>query len=222
MSRLATRGSLARVEPVPAETVNVWTHGFGWCLSLLGASAMMQAIISRGDVGRVWGCGVYVLSLIALYAASTLSHSFEDRRRILFRMLDQVCIFLLVAGSFTPFALVHLRDGLWWVLLAVMWGVALTGIVARIRSGERTLHFGWYVALGWMPVLTLERIVHVAGLPGLALVLAGGLAYTGGTWFLNNDHRHPYFHAVWHLCTILGSALHYVFLYRYVALWPIV
>jgi hemolysin III len=159
-----------------------------------------------------------MLSLVALYAASTLSHSFEaPERRDFYRMLDQVCIFLLVAGTYTPFGLVHARDGGWWVLLAAMWLCALCGISVRIR-GRRSVPAVFYVVLGWLPLLAMGRAAEVGEWWGMTLVIAGGLAYTCGTWFLANDRRHPYFHAVWHLCTIAGSACHYLFLLQYVAM----
>lgn len=202
----------------PPEMANRLTHACGFVLSLVGAAVMLTTAAGTADAYRIVGCGVYVLSLVAVYAASTLSHSFDDpRTRDFYRLLDQVCIFLLVVGTYTPFGLVHLRHGAWWLLLAAMWLCAVLGIVVRMRRGSQAVAIPFYVLLGWMPVVGLWRILEVAPLSGLGLVLAGGLAYSGGTWFLANDHRRPYFHAVWHVCTIVGSACHYVFLLKYVA-----
>ena len=207
---------------IPSETANQWTHGLGFGLSLVGVCVMLNSVTLRADALQVTGCVIYLASLVALYAASTLSHSFEcTRRRTFFRTLDQVCIFLLIAGSFTPFALTHLRHGSWWMLLAAMWSLAAAGIVIRILRGDGAVTWACYALLGWMPILAVPCIVELSGSPGLLLVLGGGLAYTGGLWFFLNDHRHPYLHACWHLSTIAGSTCHFLFLQWYVADWPL-
>lgn len=204
----------------PSETLNQWTHGFGWALSVVGAAVMLRAVCLDADFWRIVACVVYGVSLIGVYAASTLSHSFIDADvRNRYRMLDQMCIFLHIVGGFTAFALVHLRSGTWWALLALMWVYAVAGIVARSRSGARSLSIWWYLPLGWLPILALPYAWQISGPTGVGLILLGGLTYTGGTWFLSNDHRHPYFHATWHVCVIGGSLVHYCFLLRYVALW---
>lgn len=203
---------------VRAETVNCLTHAGGCVLSLFAAALLMSTAWETGDAWRILGCAVYAAALIAVYAASTLSHAFDDpARRRFYRMLDQVSIFLLVAGTYTPFGMVHAREQGWWLVLAVMWTCSLAGIVVRFRRPDQTLRPLWFIVIAWMPICTIGHAYHVSQLPGLSLVLAGGLAYTGGVWFLVNDDRYPYFHAVWHLSTIAGSALHYFFLLHYVA-----
>lgn len=215
---LSAEASAPRVCPVTAEFANQLTHAAGLLLSLCGAGIMIAIVSSTGDPFRIAGCAVYCLSLVGVYAASTLSHSFEHKaRRDLFRMLDQVCILLLVVGTYTPFGLVHARHDGWWLLLAAMWVAALVGIVARVRRGEDGIGVSVFMVMGWAPVLTLGLAWDVSQVPGLALIVAGGAAYTGGTWFLLNDHRGTYYHAAWHVCTITGSALHYLFLLQYVA-----
>lgn len=201
------------------EAANQWTHAVGWVLSMVGSVILMRAVAETGDVWRLAGCGVYALALMGVYAASTLSHGVTDPTwRNRFRMLDQVCIFLLVVGTYTAYATTYARDGWLGVMLAVMWVIALVGVLARIRSGEKSVSFVWYVALGFIPVLAMGRMLEATGVPGVALTLAGGLAYLGGMWFLVNDNKHPHFHAVWHCCTILGSLLHFLYVYEYVAL----
>lgn len=207
---------------VSEETVNQWTHGFGLLLSVLAAPVLLGEAVSTGGVWCVGGSGVYVLSLIALYAASTLSHSFRcPRKRSLFRLLDQVCIFLLIAGTFTPFALVHLRDG-WWALLPVaVWVLALAGIAFKVRCRRLTnIAASTYVLLGWMPLLALKPLLESVGPEGFAWALAGGLFYTAGTFFLARDEKVPYFHAVWHLMVVCGSACHFWFTLAYVVRVP--
>jgi hemolysin III len=208
----------ARAPAIRSETANRITHGLGFCLSLFAAALLIATALRTGDAWRIFGCTVYAASLIGLYAASTLSHAFEDpARRSFYRMLDQVCIFLLVVGTYTPFGMVHARDGGWWVILIAMWACALAGIAQRIRRPEQTLKPWLFVVIAWLPIFTMGRAWDVSHLQGLALVAGGGAAYMGGIWFLVNDHRHPYFHAAWHVSTILGSALHFLFLLNYVA-----
>lgn len=205
-----------------SETANSWTHACGWALSLIGAVVLMRSVFETGDFWRILGCSIYAAALVGVYAASTLSHGITELRwRNRFRMLDQVCIFLLVVGTYTAYAAPYARDGWPGLMLVVMWVIALAGVVTRVRSGNESVSFAWYVALGWIPILSLGRMLDVTGTIGVLLAVAGGLAYTIGTWFLVNDHRHPHFHAVWHCFTILGSLLHFVYVYEFVALVPI-
>ncbi len=203
---------------ISTETANQITHAMGFIAGVVASTFLMHRVCSTGSVANMIGCSIYAVTMIALYAASTLSHSFEcpDRRRF-FRMLDQVCIFLFVVGNFTPFVIVHMSNLLGWTLLAIMWAGAFTGSYIRIKSQEKTISARYFIALAWLPVVTMGYMLMAASWTGLGIVLAGGLCYTGGIWFLVNDNRHPYFHAVWHLSTISGTALHFLFTYWYVA-----
>ncbi len=206
--------------PTAEEAANQITHAVGFVASLAGAWLLYNHLQDCSDARQLVGCSIYGSTLVAVFAASTLSHSFRHPLwRDFFRMLDQICIFLVIVGSFTPFALVHLRGGFWWALLAAMWLFAVVGIVLRVKSNNRSLSTLCYLPLGWLPVLTIGRMASVGGSQGLALILAGGLAYTFGVWFLVNDERRPYFHTVWHVLVIVGSTFHYVFMLRYVAMW---
>ncbi|HVJ84203.1 MAG TPA: hemolysin III family protein [Caulifigura sp.] len=203
------------------ERANQWTHALGFLLSLIAGTVMLSTVWQSRDAGQLWGCILYVAAMIALYAASTLSHSFEEGPyREFYRMLDQVCIFVFMAACFTPFALTHLRDAFGYGVLIVMWATALAGVVVRMRSRSRTFPIALFIPLGWLPMLVIARIFEVGHMSGLALVLAGGLAYTGGFWFLANDHKRGWYHAAWHLSTIAGTALHYFFLLEFVARHP--
>lgn len=216
MDRLASLPA-SQFASIPAESANAWTHGLGWGLSIIGAVELMRTVFAVGDPLTTLGCGVYAGSLVALYGASTLSHSIEHPvRKSLFRMLDQICIFLLIAGSYTPFAVAHLRTGLGWSVLAATWMLTAIGVMMRIRSGDRPVPFYWFLPQAFMPVLILGQILAITGPTGLAYVTLGGLAYLIGLWFFINDHKHPYFHAVWHCCVIVGSSLHFLFHYQYV------
>lgn len=200
-----------------AEKLNQWTHGFGCALAFIGTAVMIPTAVRSGNPWHVFGAAVYCLTLIGVYLYSTLSHSFDDPdRRRFYRMMDQVCIFLLAAGSYTPFGLTHLSSGWGLALLLGMWTVALTGCYLRIRESGRTMGVTMFVLLGWMPLAALPQVLSATHIHGFLLVIAGGLAYTGGLYFLLNDSRKKYFHAIWHLSTITGSACHFLFHLWYV------
>ena len=207
---------------LPPEAVNCWTHGAGFVASLPAAAVFLIAASESSDFWTATAAGVYCFALVSLYAASALSHAFEDRPRLrrTFRTADQVCIYLLIAGSFTPFAAAHLRTPFGLAQLAAMWLLAAVGIVLRVRRrGDfiGPLDLAFCLLTGWIPVLSLSRFIAVGGADGLALVLMGALFYCGGTFFLMNDRRNPYLHGVWHVATLAGSGCHYLFLLHYVA-----
>ena len=205
--------------PLPEETVNTITHGIGLTLSIGGATALVVAASRHGDAWHVVGCGVYVATLVAVYAASTLSHLFQGPRlRRLFRILDQGFIYLLIAGTYTPFALGYLRAGWWWLLFGVVWGIALVGFLSKTVWGHRidAITTWVYVLLGWLPAIAISRILEMLPFAVFWWILTGGLCYTIGIVFLKLDRRVPYSHAVWHTVVIAGSACHYVAILFYV------
>lgn len=200
------------------ERANQATHAVGLVLSLVAGAVMLAAVWATADAWRWWGCAVYVGAMIALYAASTLSHSFAvGPYREFYRMLDQVCIFVFMAACFTPFALTHLRTAWGLALLAAMWLLALAGVVIRVRSRSQTFPIALFLPLGWLPIFTIGRMYEVGNWPGLMLIFGGGLCYTGGFWFLANDEKRKWYHPIWHLSTIAGTAFHYLFLLEFVA-----
>ncbi|MFQ5731411.1 MAG: hemolysin III family protein [Planctomycetaceae bacterium] len=197
------------------EKANQITHAFGFALSVVGSLVMMP--VAFGEALRFVACGLYCVTLMAVDAASTLSHSFgEGRLRDRYRTLDQVCIFFLIVGTFTPVALEHLRGVMCWGLLGLMWLIAVVGSVRRFTRGDRSM---WtYLMLGWMPIVAVAPIAASAGTNGAMIVVGGGLLYSTGAVFLAKDGRRPYFHAIWHMFVIAGSACHYLFVYQFVAM----
>jgi hemolysin III len=195
----------------PEELANSITHGLGLALSVVGTVLLVNRGLAHGDALQVIGVSVYGFTLVALYAASTLSHSFADpKRRHFFRTVDQVCIFLLIAGTFTPLALTYFRDGWWWVLFISIWACALAGICAKLfYTRLHNVSIGAYVVMGWLPILAIKPIVEIVPSHILGWVALGGIFYTVGTLFLLKDDRVPYFHAAWHVMVIAGSACHY-------------
>jgi hemolysin III len=215
--------------PVPAAPVrssseeawNAATHGAGLALAVAGAIVLGWAVVRRG--GGAWqfvGSGIYAATLLAAYAASTISHvARRPGARRAWRIADQAIIFLFMAGTYTPVALTWLRGGPWWVLHGLVWAVALTGFASKAVFAHR-VHLGavsttLYILLGWMPVLAIGPLLHALPAGLMWWFLAGGLCYTVGIAFFHYDHRVPYFHAAWHVLVLAGSACHYMAILLY-------
>ncbi|MGN6136964.1 MAG: PAQR family membrane homeostasis protein TrhA [Aureliella sp.] len=196
-------------ENAAQETVNAWTHGLGLVLSVPAGIALNLLVLEhRSDL--LYACLVYSLSLTAMYLFSTLSHAVrEPGSRHRMRALDQGVIYLLIAGTFTPFMASYLTGGLRATMLAVVWLMAMAGFYSKVFARHRidNMTSVSYVMMGWVPAMAL---ISSVSLECFAMMALGGLLYTVGTLFLQNDHRSPYFHAVWHLMVILASACHYV------------
>ncbi len=203
---------LAEQRPVD-EHANFVTHALGFLLSIAASVLLMSVVInSHQTTNIIVACGIYCCSLTGLYAASTLSHMFYDLAwRRFFRSLDQVCIYLLIAGSFTPIAVVYLWQQWWPVLLIVMWVLALLGVLLVIRMRFLSpIAMTTYGILGWLPAISLRKLFEAAPFEVLVWIVAGGIFYSVGTLFLGFDYRVRYFHALWHTCVIAGSTCHYI------------
>ena len=202
----------------PAELLNLLTHGLGLILTLVALDRMAVALQNFTSYLRMAGCVIYVITLVGVYAASTLSHSFRDMRlRNFFRTVDQVCIFFLIAGTYTPWGLTFYADGWGWPLLLGIWALAIAGAVVKVLvTGHENVSVAFYVVLGWLPVLAVGEFISKAPAPALWWMVAGGLCYTAGTYFLIRDESRPYYHAIWHLLVIAGSACHYLAILWYV------
>jgi hemolysin III len=195
------------------ELVNALTHGTGLLLSILGAVLMGAAVLTTGDVWRIAGCGVFVFAMMAVYAASTLSHSgFAIRWRGFLRRVDQGVIYLLVVGTYTPFGLAYLRTGAGWLLLVALWTGAIAGLVSKIWFSHRldSCLVWTYIVLGALPTLTIPWLWNSVPAGTGPWMFAGGLFYLAGTIFLINDVRWRPFHAIWHLLVMAGTTCHFV------------
>jgi len=203
------------------ELANVITHAFGLALSVTGAVLMAMVLLSHGDPWRTIGCSVYLASLVAVYATSTLSHSFTSPRwRSIFRSLDQGFIYFLIAATYTPISLTYLRTGVWWLLLGAVWAVALYGFVSKVFFAHRVEAVSvWpYVLLGWLPIISVPTLLGLTdSTAGFWWMLVGGLCYTVGTVFLICDQKVRHFHAVWHLFVIAGSTCHFLAILMFIA-----
>jgi len=193
------------------ELMNGVTHGVGFLLSIVGLVVLVVLAASRGGARHVVACSVYGSTLIILYLASTLYHSVSaPRAKPLLRLFDHIAIYLLIAGTYTPFTLLTLRGGWGWSLFGVIWGLALLGSAFKILFIDRFPKFSVviYLAMGWMALVALKPLLAAMPTGGLLLILAGGLAYTVGVVFYACDSI-PHNHAIWHVFVMLGSTFHF-------------
>ena len=194
------------------EVANSVTHGVGWLLSLCGLAVLVTLAAITGGALRVVSCAVFGATLVLLYAASTFYHALPtERAKHIFRILDHSAIFLLIAGTYTPLSLVSVGGPWGWSLFGAIWSLAGIGVLlSTIAHGRwRWLSITLYITMGWMVVIAIRPLVAAVNSGVLALIVAGGLAYTVGLVFYG-WHRLPYAHAVWHLFVLAGSVLHYL------------
>ena len=197
------------------ERLNQLTHGIGFLLSLIGAGVLLAAAPAV-DSTRATGAIIYAIALAGLYLSSTLSHSFlNHRRRTFWRVADQIAILGMTVGSFVPFALVHVATPFGWTLLAITASAAAVLSIVRIVRWETGVPIVLMVIVGLLPALATYQMILVGGIVGTILITCGALSYAGGLWFLINDYRRVYYHAIWHLATIAGSTFHFVFVYNW-------
>lgn len=200
------------------EHANALTHGLGLVLALVGVPILIVLAAISGDAWRLVGVGIYGATLISLYLASTVYHAvrYLPAKRVL-RALDHSAIYLLIAGTYTPFTLVNLRGAWGWTLFGLVWALALFGIIWKAVRVERqaVLSTVLYLAMGWLVVIAVGPLSRAVPNRGLAWLLAGGLAYTFGVCFFSAS-RLRFNHAVWHVFVLAGSACHYVAVMRYV------
>ena len=203
---------------VREEVANSVTHGLGLVASIVGAVVLISLAAERGEAWHVVSAAVYGPTLVSLYAASTLYHSLKGTKaRDVLRLLDHCAIYLLIAGTYTPITLVSLRGGWGWALFGAVWALAAFGIFFKVFATER---FGYlstvaYILMGWICVFALKPMLLLLSPGAIALLFAGGVAYTAGTMFYAWE-RVPYSHAVWHLFVIAGSVCHYLAIALYV------
>jgi len=202
------------------EVANCLTHGLGAILAWVGLVVLALSASRNGTMRTLVGCVVFGATLVVLYSSSALYHSVghgHARAKAALRILDHSAIFLLIAGTYTPFTLVSLWGPWGWSLFGVVWSLALAGITLRLvlRRRPTALFLALYLAMGWCIVLAAKPLLAAVAPGGIALLVAGGLAYSVGVVFYAS--RRPYHHAIWHVFVLAGSAFHYAAVLRYVA-----
>ena len=192
------------------ERFNAWTHLIGALLALAMAS---------GDGWKIFSVAVYGATLVLLYSISTIYHSVRGRAKAILRKLDHLSIYLLIAGSYTPFCLVSLRGPWGWTLFGVVWGLAVIGILVDLRwkQDRRIVPVVIYLVMGWLVVFAIEPLRVALDPMGFGLLVAGGVAYTLGVPFFALGRYWPMLHGIWHVLVLAGSVLHYLAILWFVA-----
>jgi len=201
------------------ERFNGYTHLVGAILAAAGAATLITFAATKGDATRVVSFSVYGTALFLLYLVSTIYHSLRGSAKDVFRKLDHVAIYIMIAGTYTPFALVTLHGAWGWSMFGAIWGLAAVGIVQELclARGARVLSLVIYVLMGWLAVIALVPLFRALSWPGMAWVVGGGLLYTGGIVFYMYDERFRHWHGIWHLFVMAGSAVHFTAMVLFVA-----
>lgn len=202
------------------EIFNSVTHGVGSLLSIAGTAVLIVFSAIYGDAYAVVSSAIYGASLIILYTMSTLYHSITNQKaKKFFRIMDHNTIFFLIAGTYTPYTLAVLRSPLGWTLFGVVWGAAVLGIVLNSIDLEKfsKISVVCYIAMGWVIIIAFKPLMDAMPFWSLVLLIAGGVFYTLGVIFYVIK-RIKYFHSIWHIFTVIGSALHYFSIFIAIAL----
>jgi hemolysin III len=218
-----TEPTAQRVQHLAEEIVNSITHGIGTALSIAGMTLLLAYASLDADPWKIASFAIYGTSLTLLYLASTLYHGFQHPRlKQVFNIIDHCAIYLLIAGTYTPFLLVNMRGPVGWAVFGIIWALALTGIAFKIRFGQKYPIFSvaTYLLMGWLMIFASAELLEKVGQGGVMLLVAGGLAYSLGVIFFLME-RMPYAHAIWHLFVLGGSVLHFFAVYHYVLPTPI-
>jgi hemolysin III len=200
------------------ERFNSISHLVGASLATVGGTWLVVRAGLEGDARKTTGAAIYAAMLLALYLSSTLYHSLRGRAKVVLRKADHCSIYLLIAGTYTPFALVSLKGPWGWSLLGTVWGLGALGIAQEIwwARGHRWLSLVLYVLMGWLALVAIHPLWQALGSAGFAWLAAGGLCYTVGIAFYATDERLRHGHGVWHLFVMAGSACHFVAILNYV------
>lgn len=194
------------------ELLNTVTHGVGALASAAGGAVLISLTALRGDLWQLLGASVYSVSLLLLFTASTLYHAARrESSRARLRVCDHAAIYLLIAGTYTPFTLIPLRGPWGWTLFGAVWSLAAAGVVFKLFCTGKfpRLSTATYLAMGWLVVVAARPLLQTVSVPVLLWLAAGGLAYTAGTFFFHS-RRIPFAHAIWHCFVLVGSGCHFV------------
>lgn len=204
---------------VRGEIFNSVTHLVGSLFAAAGLVVLVVAGVRTADPWKIGSFAVYGVALVALYLFSTLYHSLDGRPKRVFRKLDHTSIYVLIAGTYTPFALVSLRGPLGYALFGVVWTLAAAGILQEflMRRRLRGLSVFLYLFMGWLAVLAFVPLLRAIGWAGMIWLFAGGVLYTAGVFFYLVDEKYAHSHGVFHLFVLGGSVLHFVVVLRFIA-----
>lgn len=200
------------------EIANSISHGIALVTTLVGTPFLIMHAVRQGAAGLIVGTSLFSATAILLYLSSTLYHALPvGKAKRVFRVIEHSAIFLLIAGTYTPFTLGVLRGAWGWTLFGLVWGLAIAGVV--LKAFEKTSHpilsTGLYLLMGWLVVLAIDPLLARVPTAGLLWLIAGGLSYTAGVAFFATDSRLQYGHLIWHLFVMTGTACHYFAVFWY-------
>ncbi|MDA3781368.1 MAG: hemolysin III family protein [Bacteroidales bacterium] len=204
--------------PPLEEKINVATHAFGFMASIFALVILVLRANLYGNVYHIISASLYGVSLIVLYAASTIFHNTKDKNlRFKLNIFDHSSIFVLIAGTYTPIALITLHGTVGWIIFGVIWGLALTGIIMKFFfiGKYRLVSTIMYVLMGWIAVLVIKPLINNLAIEGLIWLLVGGISYTIGA-FLYSSSKIKFNHAIFHVFVLIGSFCHFITIYLYV------
>jgi len=213
------RSSTSEPTTIGEEVANAVTAGAGAALSIVGLALLVSRAVDTGDPWRIFSFTIFGVTMVLLYVVSTLYHSlYHTRARRLFKVLDHAFIYLLIAGTYTPFMLVHLRGPWGWSMFGALWALAIAGVVFKIAYTDRFRRASTllYLALGWLGVIAAKPLISAVPSSALLWLLAGGAVYSLGTLFYVWRGQR-YHHAIWHLFVLGGTGCHYVAIYGHLA-----
>ena len=200
------------------EKFNFISHLVGSIAAIMGLVALVVATGRQGAVLPLFSVTVYGVTLILLYVCSTLNHSLRGPVKNVFQKLDFLAIYLLIAGTYTPFALIALKESWGWALFGLVWGLAVLGIFLELlpRKGNRMRSLIIYLTMGWVIMIAVKPLIQALGVAGFSWLLLGGMFYTFGVIFYIYDEKVKHFHGIWHLCVLAGSSIQYYTIFYYV------
>ncbi len=200
------------------ERLNSITHLAGACFAVAGTAVLVVSAGLKGDPWKIVSFSIYGATLVALYFFSALYHSIHGRAKTVLQKLDHIAIYLLIAGTYTPFTLVTLRGAWGWSLFGIVWALAVAGIIQEVllARGKRVLSVVIYILMGWLMLIAVRPLMQALPGAGLAWLVAGGLFYTGGVIFYALDKKLAHGHGIWHFFVLAGSACHYLAVFFYV------
>ncbi len=200
------------------EKFNAWSHLIGAVLAAIGAVWLLVLASSTGDLWKIVAVAIYGVTLLLLYSISTLYHSMRGPAKRVMQKLDHLSIYMLIAGSYTPFCLITLRGPWGLTLFGIVWSLALIGMLQEIkpRSEARVLSLIIYAVMGWIVLVAVKPLIAALGMTGFKWLAAGGVLYTVGIIFFAYDSRFRHWHGIWHLFVMAGSLLHFVAILLYV------
>lgn len=202
-----------RLQTLGEEIANSVSHGIGVLAALVATPFLIAAAVERGGTASIVGVSIFAVSMVTLYLTSTLYHAMPvGRVKQFLRILDHGAIFILIAGTYTPFTLGALRGTWGWSLFGLVWSLALIGIIMKVVYGTRypKVSLAMYLAMGWLIVVAAKPLLLNVSPWGLFWLVAGGLAYTLGVVFYAADGKFRYSHLIWHLFVLAGTSCHFV------------